>query len=173
MGRPATSTCLGVVALLTACSSAPETGTDVFVTTSVVAEPTITVESFVEDAVTLDSCVLSAPGVVEVAGAVDLGITGVAEEAPAEAELVVEVTMGGTVVAGTHVGTIERSGTFAVTYPLEEVHDATAAAVVESRIGDEAFPAGCRALLLTAPARFLPANEVTLEAADGVELREP
>lgn len=156
------------------CSSAPpEPGVEVFTTTGTAAEPTYTTEAFVEDAVTLDTCVLTAPGVVELTGDVAMGETRLTEEGAIDAELLVEVTLGGTVVDGTLVGTIEKAGSFSATYPLEELNDEVAASVVESRIGDADFPAGCRALLLTDRVRFLAANEVPLEAADGVELRAP
>lgn len=162
-----------LVVVLTACSSGPEPGVDVFTVTGSSLEPSIVVDPFREDAVTVDSCDLTAPGTVDVTGSIDLGPTGVVDDGPADAELVVEVALGGTVVAGTLAGSVERPGTFAVTYPLEELHGETAAAVVESRIDDDEFAAVCRARLLTDRVHFRPANEVPLVAADGVELREP
>lgn len=165
----------GVLAglVLAGCSSAEEPGVDVFTASGSALEPTIAVDPFREDAVTLDACDMPSLGLVEVAGSIDLGPTGVTADGPADAELVVEVTLGDTVVAGAISGTIERSGTFAATYPLEELHGETAAAVVESRVDDPQFAPACRARLLTPRVHFRPANEVPLVPADGLELREP
>lgn len=160
-----------VVALVGCGPGEPEQLTDVIQITSVEREATLRTAVFLEDAVTLDTCVLSEPGVVTLAGTVDLGPTGVTDDGPVDVEVVVGVALGGTLVDAALVGTLAGTGTFDLTYPLEEVHGEEAATVVESRIDDEQFPAQCRAEVVTTRVRFLPAPDVPLVPAPGVTPR--
>jgi hypothetical protein len=172
--RAATSvTVVSMAASLVGCADTPAMPlSDVFHTESVAAESTMDPPGYVEAAVSLDSCVLASPGVIDVTGQINLGITGVADDAAAVSQLVIEVLLGDSRVRGVLTGSVDGTGSFLATFPVEEIQGTDSAVVVESYIGDPGeFVARCHASLLTRAVTFLPADPIELVPAPGVTPR--
>ena len=171
--RATTAVIAALAALATGCAETPEGPlVDVFHTDSVAAEATMDPPGFVEEAISLDSCVLTAPGVIEVAGQIDLGITGVTADGPAVSQLLIQVLLGGSRVNGVLTGTVDGTGSFTATFPVEEIQGTDAAVVVETYVGDPGdLGALCQASLLTRAVTFEPAGTIELVPAAGVTPR--